>query len=608
MAIFTFIALSVVDVPKTKKAERKTTKDQQLQQQTNDLKLLQTKPQSQFLSAYVDEKDYESEKEKLKERPRSEIFLSKDIEAKLKSGHAGTMRDRKNRLEVLDLQPVAVDVPKVPGDSARNGERRAPEGEEGKGREDSSSPLKRFASRSDTRYSELDCGKGESSVEYFSDSDGMPSDVTCPPVIRRHPRKIGNRRDANGFAGAGSPRDNEVFGGDTVAYNGSHRKSFDNPMYDMKRGSFIEMPLSKSNRSASRRSLRDEGVSSQDVDQQLSSFRTPKLSRRNIQGTESDGKGPPDNSTNLLDEIVAKRRSLRRSRSKTSIEEDDEITHVNHPVDIKALESKIKRGSKENICKDSANGSRRRPMSHGSMESFLSHSCDSDDDDNVFFSQSKALGDRSPAKIKNGQHREHYSYDNYHKNAVGQRSGRASKDRGNVRGSNESISDARLERKPYYRTGKLLDKKSFNESDAQLGGNNRKSDGRPHRRRNDWPDTAEATYYTQEEESDFDGKWDIDVDSFTEEPVRTSKMKSKNDGNDVEYNELVKNLTRGRAIYVYDDERDREDQRETKRSKSHRGLCLGIHVIELIASVCSVWLQIIPPALQFHHEILLALS
>jgi len=153
-----------------------------------------------------------------------------------------------------------------------------------------------------------------------------------------------------------------------------------------------------------------------------------------------------------------------------------------------------------------------------------------------------------------------------------------------------------------------LDKKSFNESDAQLGGNNRKSDGRQHRRRNDWPDTAEATYYTQEEESDFDGKWDIDVDSFTEEPVRTSKMKSKNDGNDVEYNELVKNLTRGRAIYVYDDERDREDHRETKRSKSHRGLCLGIHVIELIASVCSVWLQIIPPALQFHHEILLALS
>ena len=577
MAIFTFIALSVVDERKTTKAESKTAKDRQLQQQTNDLKLLQTRPQSQFLSAYVNEKDDEAHQEKLKERPKSEIFLSKDIEAKLKSGHGGTMRDRKNRLEILDLQPVAVDVPKVPGDSARNGERRAPEGEEGKSLGDS--PLKRFASQSETRYSELDCGKGESSVEYFSDSDGkssMPSDVMCPPVIRRHPRKIGNRRDATGFAGTGSPRGTEALGGDAVVYNDSHRKFFNNPMYDMKRGSFVEMPLSRSDRSASRRSLRDEGVSDQGADQHLSSFRTPKLSRRNMQDAGCDGKGSPDNSTNLLDEIAAKRRSLRRSRSKTSVEEDDDGTRIDHPVDKKALGNEIKRGSKENICRDSASSSKRRSMSYSSMESFLSNSCDDDGDDNVFFGQSKAVDDGFQDRIKKGRHREQDSYDYYYRNVEGQRSGRASRDRGNVKRSNENISNARTERRSYHRTGKLLDGKSFIESEARSDVGNRMSDGRPYRKRNDWPDTTTATYYSQHEESDFDRKWDIDVDSFTEEPLRTTKMESKNDGNDVEYSELVKNLTRGRAMHVYDDERGRGDHRERKRSKSHRGLCLGI--------------------------------
>ena len=596
--LFKFIALSVVD-------EGITHRERQLQQQANDLKLLQTRPNSEFISAYGFDQGVEAvEEKKVKEaeRPKSEIFLSKDIEAKLQSGHTGTMRDRKNRLEKLDLQPVAVEVPKVPDDALKKGERRAPEGEENEkmGQDGLSSPLRNFTrgDHHESQFSGPNHMKHGSSVENLSDSDEnsiISSEAKCPSVIRRHPRKNGNLRSVGSTRNSGMPRK-------AKSCDDDHLKSVVNPNYDRMEGSFNEMPLSRNEISVSRRSLKSESVSPNKSDYNMSSFQmTPK----------SIHKESPRKSTSLLDEIVARRQSLRRRKSSTSSEEeedeDEERSNVGRGEDNKAETSICKRDTRENVKKDPANYSRQRSKSHSSFDSILS----SYYDDDVFVDQGKIR--RSQENLGKGR----YGGDGYNHHGEYQpnqkSSGKIDK-RTNAGHSNEFISDARPERS-YRRSGDWSGEKSVGKLDMRSNEkssrpSNQKSDGwsseradrQLYRRSGDWEDlkshvpdsrrdrkserrsnrrpdrvsdarsdrTSNRSYH---DDSDFDDKWEIDIDAFST-PVKTRRSKSRNDERDDDYDELVNNLTRGRARTSYDDEIYKNDRANLKhvRSKSRGGL------------------------------------
>ena len=613
--LFTFIALSVVD-------DDITPKDRQLQQQTNDLRKLQTRPRSEFISAYgyeQVEKAVEEEEVKETKRPKSELLLPKDIESKLQSGHTGTMRDRKNRLEKLDLQPVAVEVPKVPDDVLAVRERRAPEGEEGKRIEKDGvySPLKNvpLGSHDETRFSGSDYAIVTSSVAYSSDSDRKSSASSiekCPPVIRRHPRRntnaqIPGRRRSTG----GVPGQTET------PHTVSQSKSFVNQSFDDQQDPIVELPLS---RSASRRSLRSENVLSDNV---MSSFcATPKSAHRNLE-QKGDDKGPSRRSPNLLDEIKTRRQSLRRckrpslsSSSSSSLEEDEARAHYSHNVSIESGKSISKREPRENVSKAAAKDTKQRSKSHGSLDSVLSNRCNEYED--VFIEQEKVDVWRSQESLNNQRCRKG-GYDDHGGNRESRMSGGKSEQRTNLRRSTEEMSDTRSERKSYRRSGQWSGEKSGEKSGGKLGMEscnksgrrpNQKSDGwsserrdrKSHRRPDDTqgrqsqvsgysPGRKSGTrsdkrfngssdvksdrvsYRSNREDSDYDEKWDIDIDDVRE-PVRRMRVKSRDDEHDVEYGELVRNLTRGRARTSYDHEIDRKHfANETReRSRSRRGL------------------------------------
>ena len=164
-----------------------------------------------FLSAYGEETGEEATEDIEKVRSSSDVSdvsLPKDIEKRLRSGTV-TMRDRKNKLEKLDLKPLAFEVPKVPA-SPKKVERRAPDGEEEISIQDGlSSPLKKFSRKShnESRLSgHVDTEtKRHSSFGYVSKSNEKSSQIDSdselqyPTVIRRKPRQSRESVDDDSF-------------------------------------------------------------------------------------------------------------------------------------------------------------------------------------------------------------------------------------------------------------------------------------------------------------------------------------------------------------------------------------------------------------------------
>ena len=701
-----FVALSIV-------GSHITTKDQQLQQQANDLRLLQTRPHSEFISAYgyeEGEEAAEGPEKKQVERPKSDLFLSKDIEMKLESGHTGTMRDRKNRLEKLDLQPMAFEVPRVPDDATKKGERKAPEGEEGKRnvQDGLSSPLKKFprGSHDETRFLESDDLKQKSSDDYSSDSgeeSGDTPEEKYPTVIRRHPRTSGN------------PQNSEIRLNDNRRLSGEQGNrntltSFVNPNYHHEQE--IEDIVLRNERSASMKSTKSQNTSTFKEDHNISSSSmTPRSPHKYENQAETDVKQmeSPRKNTSLLEEIIASKQNLHKSKSPQSYKKESRKglgynTGYKSETDLWE-KGREERGPRESI--NSAKGMKGRSKSNTSLMM-------SDYDDDVFIKQKEAT-DRGLRGNLNRQAKERSvsmrrspqdrykgrdDYDDYerfdarsvergsktpdlklnakssyrrsreifeemsdarpdrkssgrsdewsdersdaqreirssrkHDRRSGRmsaglsdersnvksnrrsdrrtdwksdeksdarydrRSGRKSEPRSDVRSDrrpglkSEGQSDVRANRKSGWksegqsdvRSSRHSDRRSDEWSDTRSAGTsdlrlNSRSGERTDMKSDRWSDgrSDRASYRSRREESDESNEWEVDIDDYSDAPVRNGRIRSRNDEDDTEYRKLVKNLTRGRARTSYDDEIMRRDDEKTRRtrSKSQRGLYL----------------------------------
>ena len=375
------IALSIVD-------SHLTVKEQRLKQQAIDLKSLQSRPHSEFISAY----GYEEGKEALtvsmkkdSERPNSELFLPKEIEEKLQSGHTGTMKDRKNRLEKLDLQPMAFEVPKVPDDVTKKGERRAPEGEEEKRNSRGGMGLvgkkSNKGSYDDSQCSESEDCKNPSSVEYLSESGeewNETAEANYPTVIRRHPRPANARTQDSRLSEPYfpiEPPSNETLE-DEIQF-----KSFVNSGNEMA-SSKVERGSKELNGSLSPKKL------------ELSTLHhvTPKPMSKNERKTEDSNvnKQLPRTNDSFLDEIIARKRSLHRPPSSNG--EDYKMAREYRSENDVSDVSNREKDSREMRDKYNAQLVKSRSRSSTSLKKFSS-----DFDDDVFVNQRELsrIGKRS---------------------------------------------------------------------------------------------------------------------------------------------------------------------------------------------------------------------
>ena len=587
-----FIALSVV-------GSGMSTRERQLQQQSRDLKQQQAKqerPLSAFLSAYggddAEEAKEETTKEELEKeaekRTRSDTLPMKDLENMIKRGGTGTMRDRKNRLEKLDLKPVAFEVPTAPNDAPRKGEgeRKAPEGQENKDRRRSST-MKQFkrGSHDDSGfsvYSESE-KKKSTSDEYSTSSDESIDGNNSREIFQQS--LTGNSRYSRTNIDRNLPRETES------SRKQENRKSptkeekprrplssFTNPNYEewdrhdgpaekrhiapvCRDADFVSRKSEKERPNRASRSFDDE--------------------RRDAKGIREGIHSPEYGNTSLQDEIMSKRASLKKSHSSKSFERDSrEFKGYKSENDISERnygEIGNEKGSRERV-----------PSLHEEILSRRASLKKSHSPIDYERDYREIHGYKSENDISDRHSREKEHTRRERRSVEGETNAPRNLKRCSQNASSLKQNRNRLESEEEVFSSDFSPDHKSRSSDQNTDGLRKRSPrSKSHDRGSDHPghsknrnrrshdrvsDHSNHSRSDNSQRHSYSGnEWDLDVDDYSERvpPV----IRNRNDDYDDEYRRLVKDLTRGRSRTSYEDGGRVGDNRGNKRrSKSQRGL------------------------------------
>ena len=593
-----------------------STRERQLQQQSRDLKQQQAKqerPLSAFLSAYGGDDAEEAKEEITKEelekeaekRTRSDTLPMKDLEKMIKRGGTGTMRDRKNRLEKLDLQPVAFEVPTAPNDAPRKGEgeRKAPEGQENKDR-GRSSTMKQFERRSHddsglSVYSESE-KKKSTSDEYSTSSDES--------IDRNNSRELHtqsltrNARYSNTNIDGNPSREIES---SCIQENRKSPTKEEKPRKPL--SSFTNPNYEEWDRHDGRVEKRHIAPVSRDVDfvsRKPEKERPNRASRsfdderRDVKGSRERIHSPQYGNTSLQDEIMSKRASLKKSHSPKLYERDSrELQGYKSENDIsdrhygEFRDEKGSRGRAPSLQEEIL--SRRASLKK-------SHSPIDYERDYREIHGYKSANDISDRHSRERDHtcRERRSVEgetNVPRNLKRYSQNLSSLKQNRNRLENEEevfssdFSPDRKSRSSDQNTDGLRKRSPRSKSHdrrSDLPNHSRSGNNRSHDRVSDHSNHRSPRSKSRDRDSDhpnhsrsddsqrhsYSGnEWDLDVDYYSERvpPV----IHNRNDDYDDEYRRLVKDLTRGRSHTSYEDGGRVGDNRGNKRrSKSQRGL------------------------------------